>query len=125
MTICIAALFHATYPDRSIGRVALVAADRPVSTGDIRYEPDHMRAAILGKRTLVVPSGDLAAHAEALSGAARDLIGRPDVEVGEIAAIYAGSIRKLRMRQAVQSFESYLTVLLTPLIHGGASDYAF
>lgn len=118
MTICVAALFDATYPDRTTGRVALVATDRMVPTGDIRHGGDSTRAGLVGRRALVLPAGDLAAHSEALSLTQRDLLGRPEIGIGEIAAIYAAHIRKLRMRQAVQSYLAPLGLDEQSFVHG-------
>lgn len=108
MTVCIAATFQLTYPNKDAGRAVLAVSDRMLTAEDIEYEPSQLKIGLLTKTAIVMVAGEIYAHSEAIGLTRRHLMAAPEKNIAKIAEVYASYIRKFKTRHAAQLFLSPL-----------------
>jgi len=84
MTVCIAAVCNSATPEGGVKRVAIIAADRMMTAGDIQYEPPMRKMAFISRRVVILVAGDLVIHTEALQATHREIMGKSTGDVEDI-----------------------------------------
>lgn len=102
MTVCIAAGFLWNYakpggPDE-YRRAAIVASDRMITAGDVKYEPNQRKRAEIFEGTLVLVAGDVAYHSAALTATYTQTGDNAAPET--IATIYGQAIQNIKRKEA-------------------------
>lgn len=105
VTVCIAALFNWNYsppgePPKDIGKAALVASDRMITTGNVQYEPNQSKFSRIADNAIILISGDYSIHSEALKDTHAQLKGDQTRAPKDIAIIYGRAIQAIKRRQA-------------------------
>jgi len=112
VTVCVATLFRWNYakagspPEFQI--CAIVASDRMITAGDVKYEPSQLKIAMMTSRTMVLVAGDYAVHSQAIQDTRRVIQGARDQSPENIAKLYGKSIQTIKQRRAE---DLYLTPL--------------
>ena len=102
MTVCIAAGFlwnHATVGMPTDYRpAAIVATDRMITAGDVKYEPTQRKRAEIFPGTVILVAGDYAYHSAALKAtyAQTDQTASPQT----IATIYGQALQAIKRKEA-------------------------
>jgi hypothetical protein len=106
MTVCIAVLYAFVKTDDENSppehRGVITASDKMISAGDIKYEPPLAKLGFLGGNTIVMVSGDISAHSEAIISTRNAIKERQLDSVSAIAHAYADELRKITNRHAAQ-----------------------
>lgn len=112
MTVCVAVLFRWNYaagnePPRWAS-AGLVASDRMITAGDVKYEPHQMKVAEMTGQCLLLVAGDYAIHSQAVRDTKRSVSTARDKSPENIARLYGKAIQSIKQRQAE---DLYLTPL--------------
>jgi 20S proteasome alpha/beta subunit len=112
MTVCVAVLFRWNYAPKGeaarFGIAGIVASDRMITAGDVKYEPHQMKMAEMTPQCLVLVAGDYAIHSQAVRDTKRLVLTARDKSPENIARLYGKSIQSIKQRQAED-------IYLTPL----------
>lgn len=110
MTVCVAALCRFPYGKNDTGSAAIMASDRMMTAENFEYEPPMRKLGELTKNAVVLVSGDVTVHSEALQEAVRRLkpireaAERSDesdkISVQATAECYAACLRDVVARRA-------------------------
>src|ERR1700721_446295 len=96
VTICITTLFRWNYGSNEtpLPRVcAIVASDRKITAGDVEYEPAQQKFAQMTPSTILLVSGDISVHSEAIRKTQKQIVNRPDTSPENVALIYAQAMQ--------------------------------
>jgi 20S proteasome alpha/beta subunit len=104
MTVCLATLLNWNYGTReapSVGKAALVMSDRKITAGDVEYEPNQQKIAIMpGRATLIAIAGEVSIHSEAIKRTYDQSTGITNASPYQIATFYGQAIQAIKRRQA-------------------------
>jgi 20S proteasome alpha/beta subunit len=87
-------------PLLSLGVAAIVACDRMITAGDIQYEPQQTKFAIMTPRILVSIAGDYSIHSEALLETRKQIGINANIHPQSVAILYGKAIQAIKRRQA-------------------------
>jgi len=108
VTVCIACLCNWTYRSNDIGKAAIIASDRQLIVGDVKYEPPQLKISFLTKQAILLVAGDLALYTEAIHKLSRKLLSSPEKHPATIAELYAAEMRSINFGYAANQFLSPL-----------------
>jgi hypothetical protein len=106
VTVGVATLFRWNYGPYEpndvpvFGMAAIVACDRMITAGDIQYEPQQTKFAIMTPRILVSIAGDYSIHSEALLETRKQIGINANIHPQNVAILYGKSIQAIKRRQA-------------------------
>jgi 20S proteasome alpha/beta subunit len=103
-------LINWIYGDKQVGRAVIAVADRMLTAGDIEYEPPQFKIAFLRRRIVLLVSGDITVHSEALTYTQRALIANPEDDIEKVAELYATQIRNIKAQRAANAYLSPLNL---------------
>ena len=102
VTVCIAGLMRWNYGSRErpeVGFAAIALSDRKLTAGDVEYEPNQRKVAIL-KNILVMVAGDFALHSQAIKNLFVHFNDESEPQPYDTALFYGAQIQALKRRQA-------------------------
>lgn len=113
MTVCVATLFRWNYaptgdPVPQFKIAGLLATDRMITAGDVKYEPQQQKIAQITPRVLVAVAGDLSIHSQAILDTRKTIEGSPDQSPGNVAKVYGRSIQHIKQSRAEDLYLSPL-----------------
>lgn len=106
MTVCIASMFNWNYGLGNavdLGKAIITMSDRQLTAGDVEYEPEHLKMTFFTPHTVCLVAGDFPTHSEAVLRTHRQLLAAPETDPGVIAELYAGFLREVKLKYAVQT----------------------
>jgi hypothetical protein len=106
MTVGIAAICRWIYSETDPGWAVITASDQMLTNGDVEYEPPQRKLSAFGRSAILLVSGEIQVHSDAIKATQRHLLSTPESDVRTIAEIYASNIRKMRADWAAQTYLS-------------------
>ena len=103
MTVCIASLFRWNYGTLALpdwGVAAITASDRMITAGDVQYEPQQLKVAIITENVSVLIAGDYTVHSEAIKRVMAHTQGSPQTKPHQIATVYGAEIQSVQRKNA-------------------------
>jgi len=108
VTVCIATMCNWTYAPGDVGKAIITASDRQITSGSVEYDPLQIKVCFLNQHLLVLVSGDIAVHSEALTNLQSKLKTSPTSDVFDVAEMYSKELRRIYFRYAVNKYLSPL-----------------
>jgi hypothetical protein len=103
MTVCIGAIFRWNYaaagpPD--IGFAGIAMSDRMITAGDVEYEPNQLKVALITQHVMLMIAGDYTTHSQALRPTLKQFVSSPNATPLEVARVYGSQIQSIQRKQA-------------------------
>jgi len=112
VTVCVAVLFRWNYAAKdappNVGIAGIVASDRMITAGDVKYEPHQMKIAEMTPQCLLSVAGDFAIHSQAIQDTRRVVRTARDKSPDNIARLYGKAIQSIKQREAEDLYLSPL-----------------
>jgi hypothetical protein len=96
--VCVATLFQWNYASPGeppqLGKAGIIATDRMITAGDVKYEPNRLKIGEMNSRTLVSVAGDYSVHSQAIHDARKLLGGSRGNSPENVARMYGKAIQE-------------------------------